>query len=91
MTQKELNLRQHRWLELIKDYNLIIDYHWGKANVVADVLSRKLSSTIATVNFYLSNLVGIWSTGVMFMGEYEGTLLARFEVQPTLTDQINEL
>ena len=36
LTQKELNLRQRRWLELIKDYDLIINYHLGKANVVAD-------------------------------------------------------
>ncbi|WMV09046.1 hypothetical protein MTR67_002431, partial [Solanum verrucosum] len=35
-TQKELNLRQRRWLELIKDYDCTIDYHPGKANVVAD-------------------------------------------------------
>ena len=34
-------MRQHRWLELIKDYDLEIHYHSGKANVVADVLSRK--------------------------------------------------
>ena len=39
-TQKELNLRQRRWLELIKDYDLTIHYHPGKANVVADALSR---------------------------------------------------
>ena len=40
-TQKELNMRQRRWLELIKDYDLDIVYHPGKANVVADALSRK--------------------------------------------------
>ena len=40
-TQTDLNLRQHRWLELIKDYNLEVHYHPGKANVVADALSRK--------------------------------------------------
>ena len=40
-SQRELNLRQRRWMELIKDYDCMIDYHPGKANVVADALSRK--------------------------------------------------
>ena len=39
LTWKELNLRQRRWLELLKDYDCIIDYHPGKANKVADALS----------------------------------------------------
>jgi hypothetical protein len=40
-TQPDLNLRQRRWLELINDYDLGINYHPGKANVVADTLSRR--------------------------------------------------
>ncbi|KAL8156048.1 hypothetical protein AgCh_001214 [Apium graveolens] len=40
-TQKELNMRQRRWLELIKDYDCAINYHPGKTNIVADALSCK--------------------------------------------------
>lgn len=39
--QKELNMRQRRWLELLKDYDFGLNYHPGKANVVVDALSRK--------------------------------------------------
>ncbi|KAA0041131.1 Integrase, catalytic core [Cucumis melo var. makuwa] len=39
--KKELNMRQRRWLELIKDYDCTIEYHPSKANVVVDALSRK--------------------------------------------------
>nr|GEW58437.1 putative reverse transcriptase domain-containing protein [Tanacetum cinerariifolium] len=39
--QKELNIRQHRWLELLSDYDCKIRYHLGKANIVAKALSRK--------------------------------------------------
>ena len=41
LDQKDLNLRQRRWVELLKDYDCSILYHPGKANVVADALSRK--------------------------------------------------
>ncbi|GKA96660.1 putative reverse transcriptase domain-containing protein [Tanacetum coccineum] len=41
LDQKELNMRQRRWLELLSDYDYEICYHPGKANVVADALSRK--------------------------------------------------
>ena len=46
LTQKELNLRQRRWLELFKDYDCIIDYHPEKANVVANALSRKAMTAL---------------------------------------------
>jgi hypothetical protein len=55
-TQSELNMRQKRWLELIKDYELEIHYHPGKANMVADALSRRASChclTIKTSNITL--------------------------------------
>ncbi|GJR56700.1 putative reverse transcriptase domain-containing protein [Tanacetum coccineum] len=41
LNQKELNMRQRRWLELLSDYDCEIRYHLGKANVVVDALSRK--------------------------------------------------
>jgi hypothetical protein len=40
-TQPDLNMRQRRWLELIKDYELEVHYHPGKANMVVDALSHK--------------------------------------------------
>ncbi|CAA0835070.1 Unknown protein, partial [Striga hermonthica] len=46
-TQKELNMRQRRWLELVKDYDCTIQYHPGKANVVADALSHKVKGGLA--------------------------------------------
>ena len=53
-SQRELNLRQRRWMELIKDYHFMIDYHSGKANVVADTLSRNTVQTLRALNVQLS-------------------------------------
>jgi hypothetical protein len=49
-TQADLNMRQRRWLELIRDYNMEIHYHLGKANVVADALSRKAQCNCLTID-----------------------------------------
>ena len=71
LTQKELNLRQWRWLELFKDYDSIIDYHPGKANVVADALSRK---TVAMMS--LQHIERRLAD--------DGAILAQLTVQPIL-------
>ena len=57
-TQLELNMRQRRWLELIKDCNLEVHYHPGKANVVADALSRKSHcNSLLEADYHLAHLL----------------------------------
>ena len=48
--QKDLNLRQRRWMELLKDYDYTILYHPGKANIVANALSRKSMGSLAHIS-----------------------------------------
>ncbi|WRX10265.1 Reverse transcriptase domain - like 10 [Theobroma cacao] len=91
LTQKELTLRQRRWLELIKDYDLVIDYHPGKANVVADALSRKSSSSLAALqSCYFLALIEMKSLGVQLRNGEDGSLLANLIVRPSLLNQIKD-
>ncbi|KAH0773846.1 hypothetical protein KY290_010983 [Solanum tuberosum] len=55
--QEELNLRQHRWLELLKDYDVDILYHPGKANVVIDALSRRSMGSLSYLDIEKRELV----------------------------------
>jgi hypothetical protein len=55
-TQADLNMRQRHWLELIKDYDLEVHYHPGKANVVADALSRKARCHCLSVKVFNDTL-----------------------------------
>ena len=54
--QKELNLRQRRWLELLKDYHMSVLYHPSKANVVADALSRMTIGSVSLLEEAKKNL-----------------------------------
>ena len=48
-TQRDLNMRQCRWMEYMKDYEFTLHYHHGKVDVVADALSRKSRGYLANV------------------------------------------
>ena len=55
-TQSDLNMRQRRWLELIKDYDFEVHYYPGKANVVGDALSQKVHCICLSVESYNETL-----------------------------------
>ncbi|WVZ51681.1 hypothetical protein U9M48_002797 [Paspalum notatum var. saurae] len=85
-TQPELNMRQRRWLELIKDYDLEVHYHPGKANVVADALSRK-----AHCNFIEARptvRVLCCEIGEIKMPKVLEAELYNLIIEPTIKDQI---
>ena len=74
-SHQELNLRQRRWMELIKDYDYVIDYHLGKANVVAEALSRKSIQMLQALNAHLSL-------------SDDGTVVAELIVRPSLLNRV---
>ena len=91
LTQKELNLRQRRWVELLKDYDLVIDYHLGKANVDAEALSTKSSVSLAFVrSVYLPQLLELRELGVKLVVKAGGALLSHLRVRYLLVEQTQE-
>jgi hypothetical protein len=87
-TQKELNMRQRRWLELIKDYDMSLQYHPGKANVVADALSHKSYVNGLTAGELPKDLCKQFKE--LRLEIVPEGFLASFEVQPILMDKIKE-
>ena len=78
-------------MELLKDYDCIIDYHHGKANVVADALSRKSTGSLAYIQtIQLPLMVELRELGVGLRMHGSGALFASFQLRPILVDRILE-
>ena len=87
-TQPNLNLRQTRWVEMIQEYNPSIDYTPGKANVIADALSRKAYCNSLILKPVQPDLCEAFrKLNLQFIPQ---GFLANLQVAPTLEDQIRE-
>jgi hypothetical protein len=87
-TQPDLNLRQRRWLELIKDYDLGINYHPGKANVAADTLSRRSYLNMLATRELLPEFCTEFEK--LNLGWVSSTVVIEMEVDSTLEQDIRK-
>jgi hypothetical protein len=87
-TQSDLNLRQRRWLELIKDYDLGINYHPSKANVVADALSKRSYLNMLATRELLPEFYTEFEK--LNLGWVSNTEVIEMEVEATLEQDIRK-
>ena len=90
-TQKELNMKQCRWLELVKDYNIDIQYHLEKANVVAEALSRKKVHSSALITRELRVRANFERANIVVVTEEVIAQIARLTMRPTLRQRIIDI
>ena len=89
-TQRDLNMRQRKWMEFLEDYDFTLHYHPGKANVVADALSRKSRGALACIasrEWRMLETVGQF--GLQYSEQAQGTL-GSLVVAPSLLSRVIE-
>ena len=88
--QRDLNMRQHRWMEFLEDYDFTLHYQPGKANVVADALSRKSRGALASIasrEWRMLEIVGHF--GLQYSEQAQGTL-GSLVATPSLLSRVIE-
>ena len=89
-TQRDLNIRQRRWIEFLEDYDFTLHYHPGKENVVADALSRKSRGALARLasrEWRMLETVGQF--GLQYSEQTQGTL-GSLVATPSLLSRVIE-
>ena len=89
-TQRDLNMRQRRWMEFLEDYDITLHYHPGKANVVADALSQKSRGVLASIasrEWRMLETVGQF--GAQYSEHSQGTL-GSLVTTPSLLSRVIE-
>ena len=89
-TQRDLNMRKHRWMEFLEDYDFTLHYHPGKENVVADALSRKSRGALAIIasrEWQMLETVGQF--GLQYNEQTQGTL-GSLVATPSLLSRVIE-
>ena len=89
-TQRDLNMRQRRWMEFLEDYDFTLHYHPGKANVVADALTRKSRGALASIasrEWQMLETVGQF--GLQYCEQAQGTL-GSLVATPSLLSRVIE-
>ena len=89
-TQWDLNMRQHRWMEFLEDYDFTLHYHPGKANMVVDALSRKSQGALASIasrEWQMLETVGQF--GLQYREQAQG-MLGSLVATPSLLSRVIE-
>ena len=89
-TQRDLNMRQRRWMEFLEDYDFSLHYHPNKANVVADTLSRKSRGTLASIASQEWRMLGtVGQFGLQYSEQAQGKL-GSLVATPSLLSRVIE-
>ena len=89
-TQRDLNMRQRRWMEYLENYDFTLHYHLGKANVVADALNRKSRGVLASIaSREWQMLEAVGQFGLYYRDQAQG-VLGSLVATPSLLSKVIE-